>query len=172
MSIFKKKEKHKGQKQNKGFPDEKTDCSSSDVLINKPIIIDEEHSHKIEIILARISPEHLVEYKKISDKFTHLQDILRVFNGNEIGKDYERKDLKRHLIIILYSLLVIFNLTAIIIFIFLARKGNINDLILLFKWFLVVTLGEIIAMVFFIVRFLFNDNIKMYEQIKNIISNE
>lgn len=130
------------------------------------------HSEEVESILSQSSPEHLIEYKKIIYNSEHLSNVITVFNGNEVGKDNQRKELKNDLIKLLYFLLVVFNLTAISLFIFLAYKDKIDNLMDLFKWFLVVTLGEIIAMIFFIVKFLFSDNVKMYEQIKNIILNK
>lgn len=54
-------------------------------------------------------------------------------------------------------------------FVYLGCKDKIGELIGLLKWFMAGTLGELTAIIFFVVKFLFNNNAEIFKHIKELI---
>lgn len=126
----------------------------------------------IEIILARENPQVLIDYKKNISKYESLGRIVESHIDREGKKNPERKELSDKLMNILQIQLGIFMMLFFIIFTYLAEKGETQKLIELFKWFMAGTLGEFTAIIFFIVKFLFNNNAEIFKHVKELIMHD
>lgn len=123
----------------------------------------------IEILLAKNNPDALIKYKKNISKYESLGRIVVSHIEQESKKIDERKELSGKLMEMLYWQLGMFIGIFATVFVYLGHQGKINELIDLLKWFMAGTLGELTAIIFFIVKFLFNNNAEIFKHVKELI---
>lgn len=126
----------------------------------------------IEIILAKTNPEAFIQYKKNLSKYASLGKIVESHIDNEKDKVPERQRLREDLLRLLRWQLRFFMTIFFFTVVYLALSKETEKLIELFKWFMIATLGEFIAIIFFVVKFLFNNNVEVFKHVKELITHD
>lgn len=131
-----------------------------------------QNNEDIEVLLIKKDSKQFVEYKKNVSKYESVGAVIENFTENEKNKAPQREKLQEKLIVILELQIIFFTVIFLLVLCYLFNEKKTDAMIDVFKWFMIGTLGEITAIVFFIVKFLFNNNEGIFKHIKEILRPE
>lgn len=131
-----------------------------------------QNNEDIEVLLIKKDPKQFVEYKKNVSKYESVGAVIENFTKSEENKSPQRSELQASLILILKFQINFFTGIFIVVMFYLLYNNKTHEMINVFKWFMLGTLGEITAIIFFIVKFLFNNNEDIFKHIKEILRPE
>ncbi len=116
-------------------------------------------------------PNDFVNYKENIAKYEAIKSLVNTYTKNEENKSRQRQEFANKLFSFMKTLSIVFCFVYCFISLALFSQNNgIPIIIELFKWFAGITLVQFISMVFFIVKYLFKDNEKMFEHFKDLLN--